>query len=227
MKQLVIIVVYIQMTISATSCGQENKHAPIDFVRSMWTVSANTKGMIQAETWYKDVGNEAGNARVYMIHKNGGDWWIDQARKKYPTKGYPRDWMLEDLKGNRVELNKYNKWAFFVDKKYLKGQPSYGDDFFQTDKNGNSYLPSEAEIKKIKERLVYYEKPNIVLEIILYEQKAGSKVWIEIDRHSFKTDQDGSLIHAIDPKTGKKERWKWDFLDRKLAESNAQHPHKN
>ena len=72
------------MAISATSCDQENKNAPLDFVRSMWNVSANTKGRIQAKTWYKDVGNEAGNAHVYMIHKNGGNWWYKETKKNSP-----------------------------------------------------------------------------------------------------------------------------------------------
>jgi len=115
-------------------------------------------------------------------------------------------------------LDDYNKWAFFVDKKHIKGQPNYGDDFFQLDKDENSYLPSEAEIQKIKEKLDYYEKPNITLEVILYEQKAGSKQWIEIDRRKYRTDQEGNRIYP------KGEHWESDFIDQKLKESNTHSP---
>ena len=225
MKQLAIIVVCIQMAISATSCDQENKNVPLDFVRSMWNVSANTKGRIQAETWYKDVGNEAGNAHVYMIHKNGGDWWHRDVKKKYPqhvedcVQMFAKDYAVERLlKQDSIFVNDYNKWAFFVDKKHLKGQPNYGDDFFQLDKDENSYLPSEAEIQKIKKKLDYYEKPNITLEVILYEQKAGSKQWVEIDRRKYRTDQEGNRIYP------KGEHWESDFIDQKLKESNTHSP---
>ena len=43
----------------------EESYAPIDFLKSMWNIHADTLGIIKAETWYKNVGNNAGNAYIY------------------------------------------------------------------------------------------------------------------------------------------------------------------
>lgn len=112
MRRLLTVITCTFIMVNVHACSQEPKPAPLDFTQAMWNISANTRGRIQAETWYKNEGNDAGNARVYMIHKNGGTSWISQARKKYPTKGYPQDWMLQYIDKNRKELSKYNKWAF-------------------------------------------------------------------------------------------------------------------
>lgn len=196
---------------------KKTKYAPINFTKYAWNMSVNREGTVQGEVSLDDLGNKSGNARIYLVHKNGGNWWYKEAKKKLPN--FYANYLLVNSEFRDTSiLDDYNKWAFFVDKKHLKGQPNYGDDFFQLDKDENSYLPSEAEIQKIKEKLDYYEKPNITLEIILYEQKAGSKQWVEIDRRKYRTDQEGNRIYP------KGEHWESDFIDQKLKESNTHSP---
>ena len=201
MKPLIVIIVCIQMTLSATLCGQENKHVPLDFVRSMWNVSANTKGEIRGETRYKNIGNKAGSARVYMIHKNGGDWWYKDIKRKFPKhvedsiQMFAKDYAIERLlKQDSIFLKDYNKWAFFIDKKELKGEKA------SSGEKGLTVID-------------YY--PKYPHTVILYEQKVGSTHWIEIDRKIFPTEDEEN-----------RSTWESDFINQKLKESNAHGPRK-
>jgi len=222
MKKLVYSII---LTVACvTLCGQASKqikYAPIDFTQSIGNLSANKQGRIKAETWYKEFRNEAGNAYVYMIHKNGGDWWFQQAKKKFPTRAYPQDWLLEEVEKDTKKFKDYNKWAFFIDKKDLVGSPVVlGGDLMRIDEHGNHYLPSDAEIKKMEEQLDYRPKKNAQIEMILYEQKVGSSKWIEISRRKFQTDKEGDLIYPRNPRTGNEEYWESEFISQKLKESN-------
>lgn len=201
-------------------CTQVPKnYAPINFLKHINNPKANEEGLITLEVDYEGGGdgNEAGDAYVYMIHKNGGDWWVQQAEKSFPKLDAPlerrRCYAVDDakdrlLKQDSLLLKDYNKWAFFVDKKYLvrivDGSTGvYGE------------IPSYG----------WYLKPNITYEQILYEQKAGSNVWLEIERKKIKSGADGESIDTIDPKTGK--IVSFDFsIDQKLKENNAQAPKK-
>lgn len=105
------------------------------------------------------------------------------------------------------------------DKKYLEGSPIIlGGDLIQVDKKGNHTLPTEAEIKKMESQLEYYPRKNSQIEVVPYEQKTGSKQWVEIDRRKYRTDQEGSRIYP------KGEHWESDFIDQKLKESNTHSP---
>jgi len=197
-------------------CTQVPKnYAPIDFLKYAYNSKANEQGLITLDVDYGDGsdGNKAGDATVYLIHKNGGNWWVQQAEKSFPNLDAPlemrRFYAALEAKGHLLKqdsllLKDYNKWAFFIDKKYLRrivdgGTGEYGE------------IPSYG----------WYLKPNITYEEILYEQKAGSNVWLEIERKKFKSGADGDSIDTIDPKTGKIASF--DFsIDQKLKESNGQ-----
>jgi len=207
------------LAIGFTYCSQKNiRYTSIDFSKYVWNIHADTLGRLEGEITLEHYGNEFGNALMYMVHKNGGNWWYQEAKKNFPD--CYANYLIRDREIKDTSLLKdYDKWVFFVDKKYLEGESSYGD-YSPVDENGHPYIPSKEEVKKNKEKLDYYEKVNSTIEVILYEQKAGSRQWAEIDRKKFKTNDIGNIIHQIDPKTGKKENWKWDFLDQKLKESN-------
>lgn len=204
--------------------------APLHFEKHIVDISADTMGEIESKIYYTKKGNKAGNAFVYLIHKNGGQWWIEDAKKRFPNLDAPLNRRAAYARWNAVErllkedsllLKDFNKWAFFIDKQYLHPLPPDGDDWIQVNEKGDYYLPSEAEIQKMQmEQLDYDTKPNTIIEVVLYEQKAGSNVWTAIDKKKFKTDADGDAIEPIDPKTGKQSCWECDFMRQKVKESN-------
>ena len=213
--QLCFLLLMGSVQIGRTQEVPSSKQASIDFLKYAYNPKANDRGLLTVEVDYvggRD-GNKAGKAIVYMIHKNGGNWWIEQAKKKYPNLDSPPDrrcfYAISDAKkylfGKEASLKDYNKWAFFTDKKYLHkivdgtgdvdGLPSYG----------------------------WYLKPNIRYEKVIYEQKAGSSVWIEIERKQFESGPEGEFKDTIDPKTGKVITY--DFsIEQKLKESNEATP---
>ena len=198
------------------SCAQEPRYAPIYFTKYLWNMSADTLGLIEGQVSVDYLDKEPGEAHVYMIHENGGRWWYQQTKKNFPNARLPFLRAAEQLiKKDSIFLKNYSKWAFYIDRKYLKGESTYGDDPSKLDENGNSRDLTPTELKKTQEQLAYYEKPNTTLEVILYEQKAGSKQWLEIDRRKYKTDQEGNRIYP------KGEHWESDFINQKLKESNA------
>lgn len=197
-------------------CTQVPKnYAPIDFLKYAYNPKANVQGLITLEIDYGDGsdGNKAGDATVYLIHKNGGNWWMQQAEKSFPNLDAPLERRrfhaaLEAkgrlLKQDSLLLKDYNKWAFFIDKKYLVRIA-----------DGSTGVYGEIPCYG------WYLKPNITYEKILYKQEAGSNVWLEIERKKFKSGADGESIDTIDPKTGK--IVSFDFsIDQKLKESNGQ-----
>ena len=62
------------------SCGQsskankENKILPNNFLNTAGNIAANAKGVIHLDSEYSVKGNKTGNADIYLIHKNGGDY---------------------------------------------------------------------------------------------------------------------------------------------------------
>ena len=140
---------------------------------------------------------------IYIMHKNGTKWWYEEAKKRFPNvdaplsrRGYYAVVDIADilLKEDSVTLKNYDKWAFFIDKKYLEPIISTSGE------SGGAATD-------------YYPKSNTAIEIILYEQKAGSNKWIEIERKKFQTDKDGGAIY--DDKG-----WELNFIRQKAKESN-------
>src|SRR6218665_483890 len=75
-------------------------------VVSFYSLSADTNGVISNGVAYNK--KNEGNVEIYLIHKNGGDWWRGQATNRFASLLLGKD---------SVSLKDYNKWAFFVDKK--------------------------------------------------------------------------------------------------------------
>ena len=211
-SKLLVIVFVIGMI---TSCAQSTKskkeqnsiqltELPDNFLNSAGNISANTQGVIHLETEYLIKNNEIGNAEIFMIHKNGGSWWINQAKKKFPKKIYPHDWFVDSLFENldSIQLKDYNKWVFFIDKKYLEErlESAEGGEF-------TSHYPSKSS--------------KIV--IVLYEQKSGTSNWEAIDSFTFNTDGEGNEITTKDEKGnyhGYSSKWESNFIEDKVIESN-------
>ena len=128
MKNLKIesIIVLISFLLVA-SCRQNPKTSietiklPDNFLNSAGNVSANNKGVIHLDAEYSVKNNELGNADIYLIHKNGGNWWIMQAKKKFPDNYYAEGFYVTSLvEKDSSWSDNYNKWAFFIDKEYLE-----------------------------------------------------------------------------------------------------------
>jgi len=87
-------------------------------VVSSYSLSADTNGVISNGVAYNK--KNEGNVEIYLIHKNGGDWWRGQAKKRFAESIVCENRFASLLLGkDSVTLKDYNKWAFFVDKKYL------------------------------------------------------------------------------------------------------------
>lgn len=191
------------------SCGQNPKAGiesiklPGNFLNSAGNVSANTKGVIHLDAEYSVKNNELGNADIYLIHEKGGNWWIDQAKNAYPKMVYPHDWYIDDIykKTEGSFYKNYNKWAFFIDKKYLepKLESAEGGEFTS-----------------------YYPRKNSEINVVLFEQKAGDKEWVAIDSITYKTDDDGNEIKTNDEKGSYylSSVWESNFIKQKVKESN-------
>ncbi|MDC6385655.1 hypothetical protein PP180_09760 [Muricauda sp. SK9] len=191
-----------------TSCGQnkkasiEIKKLPNNFLNSAGNISANTKGIIHLDAEYSVKNNKTGNADIYLIHKKGGDWWIEQAKKNFPKSivsrnRYAKQIIAQDSKA----LNDYNKWAFFIDKKYLetKSESAEGGEFTS-----------------------HYPKKNSEITVVLFEQKAGDTEWVAIDSVTYNTDSNGNEVETRDKKGSYylSSEWKINFIEEKIKESN-------
>lgn len=197
-----------------TSCAQSSnskkgndkiiqKKLPDNFLDSAGNVSANTQGIIHLEAEYLVKNNNIGNAEIYLIHKKGGAWWCQQAKRRFPNNYYAERFFADFLlKKDTINLNNYNKWAFFIDKKYLE---------------------KRLESAEGGEFISHYPSRNSEILIVLYEQKAGSSNWIAIDSIPYKTDSEGNEIGAEDEKGNyysPSYKWERNFLEEKLKESN-------
>ena len=187
--------------ISAKS--NQTGYSPIDFMKynCIGRIDADTLGKLHFDVCYKSNSNNAGNAKVFMIHKNGGRWWYNYAKKMYPnersnTGRFLSHYLVAEhlMKEDSTKLKEYNKWAFFIDKKDLIKEYEAGED-------GNP-------------KAYYTMIDNSEYEAILYQQLAGENKWIELERRRFKT---GDKFKEGDPYLGS---WETDFINNKLKESN-------
>ena len=82
----------------------------------MWNMVADTSGLIRGEVDVHYFDKEPGNAWVYMVHKNGGIWWYQQAKKNFPNTRLPFLKAAKQLiKEDSIFLKNYNKWAFYIE----------------------------------------------------------------------------------------------------------------
>ena len=144
-------------------------------------IHGDTTGIISLDIAYSKLGKEESNpygeAQIFMIHKNGGKWWFEQAKKKFPTyKGNPNPYPEDDavaalFKADSSTIEDYDKWVFFIDKKYLS--PGIIED--------GDFDPKDPENKKSKWQPYYIseDSPPSMWEEILYEQKHEQKNWTE------------------------------------------------
>ncbi len=190
------------------SCGQnpkariETQKLPGNFLNSAGNVSANTKGVIHLDAEYSVKNNELGNADIYLIHEKGGNWWIMQAKKKFPDNYYAEGFYATSLvEKDSSWSDSYDKWAFFIAKKYLEPQ---------------------LESAEGGEFTSYYPKRNSEIVVILFEQKAGNSEWVAIDSITYKTDDDGNEIKTNDEKGSYylSSEWESNFIKQKVKESN-------
>ena len=140
-------------------------YAPMDFMDYNGDLSfsgSSGDGIIYFRCYhgYSDGSeNPFGNAQVYMIHKNGGDWWMNKAKELYPDKSYYPLFYANELYESQDSnhMDDYHKWAFYIDKKYLKAETSGGR----------------------KRYSLYLLSSNLSHTLIIYEQKAGFNKWVE------------------------------------------------
>ncbi|GAB4507764.1 MAG: hypothetical protein Tsb004_03690 [Allomuricauda sp.] len=180
----------------------ETKKLPSNFLNSAGNISANTMGIIHLDAEYSVKNNKAGNADIYLIHKKGGDWWIEQAKKNFPKSIVSRNRHAKQIiTQDSKALNDYNKWAFFIDKKYLE---------------------SKLESAEGGEFTSYYPKRNSKIVVILFEQNVGNSEWVAIDSITYKTDSEGNEIKTSDEKGSYylSSEWESNFIKQKVKESN-------
>jgi len=187
------------------SCAQATKEISKlseDIMNSARNISANSKGVVHLETSFRVKNNNVGNADIYLIHKNGGNWWVKQAKKKFPDNYYAEGFYATSLIENDSSWSdSYHKWAFFIDKKYLEPQ---------------------LESAEGGEFTSYYPKKNSKIVVILFEQKAGNSEWTAIDSITYKTDSEGNEIKTSDEKGSYylSSEWESNFIKQKVKESN-------
>jgi len=198
-------------TFSLVSCfSQEKQKRDFYFWNYVTNISADTQGGICMEiNMFSYKGKETnpyGEAIICMLHKKGGKWWYEQAKKRYPTYNgkpnpYPEDDAISSLfKTDSALLKQYNKWVFVIDKKYLKPAllQEEGD-----------YNPDDPTGERAKNTIFYEVPKGKKYEAILYEQKAGSNDWIELERRE--------LIAGENKETIKD--WQEELLKKKLQEN--------
>lgn len=173
-------------TLSLNSCAQKKNDitnesseifdAPLDFVKNNGDLKyvATSKGVVKFKCYhgFSDASeNPFGNAYVYMIHKNGGNWWYNKAKENYPDKHFPHNFFARQLYETKdsITLKDYYKWAFFIDKKYLKQETAGGG---EADVVFTSYIETYP------------------YTVILYEQRPYSNKWMEIDRKTFLSEKE-------------------------------------
>ena len=203
MKKILVLLIIVCCTNGCAQIKKEEKinddFRPMNFLINNGDLkySAGKNGMIRFRCYYGESfesENPFGNAQVYMIHKNGGDWWMKQAKEKYPEMPYPEDWFVEDLYKSQdtSKLNDYHKWAFYIDKKFLKAETSGGGE---------------------KDIVYTSYHPTYPYTVILYEQKTGSDKWLEIDRKTFQSEEEKIKENC---------EWECGFYNNKLKELNEE-----
>jgi len=171
----------------------------LDFINdsSIEQITPDTLGLLSFRGYFPD--NKFGNTFGYIVHKNGGKWWFKNSKKRFPKDIGSKGKYLSHFKAaarlmkeDRDSMKNFNKWVFFIDKKYLD-------------------IHTEVDGETGKKSLSAYTKERQPLEVILFHQMAGNKTWYEIDRKKFSTDNEYE-----------KSSWRMDFIERKLIESNQQ-----
>lgn len=205
------VIIILLIVMCSNSCAQVSKqescskieYVPMDFTKHNGDLafSAEKNGIITFRCYYgysSESQNPYGKAQVYMIHKNGGEWWYKEAKSRFPTfegreNPYPNLDAVENLYNDRdsTSLKDYYKWAFFIDKKFLTPVVSGGG---EKDVVYTSYQPTYPHT------------------VILFEQKAGSDEWLEIDCRMFKSELE-------------KEKCEWEcgFYRGKMQELNKEY----
>ena len=175
---------------SFSCCGQEKSQ--FDFIsdNSIERFTSDTFGLLSFRGYYPK--NQVGNTFGYMLHGNGGSWWYKEAKRRSPKDIQNCEFRFAKklFTVERDSLNNYDKWVFFIDKKYLE---------IIKEHHGESGEPM----------MNAYTKENIPLEVILYQQLVGEKEWKEIERKKFKDENEYN-----------KSSWRIDFYKQKLVESN-------
>jgi len=170
---------------------------PIDYVNDncMEKFRPDTLGCIRFNISCKT--NLIYNTDGYMIHKNGGKWWYNQAKRKFPNDRGSKGKYLSHytvcenlLKQDRDSIKNYNKWVFYIDEKYLE-------------------VKTEVHGETGEKYLSYYPKENKPLEVILYQRLVKDADWTEVERKKFNSDTEYY-----------KNTWDVNFIKQKLAESN-------
>lgn len=205
---------------SISSCAQKKEKSNVandtsivtkvvsyNFLSYVENISADTSGSIEMEMNYSKLArresNPYGEAKIYLIHKNGGKWWYKQAKQKYPESIVPeRREAKYLLKSATASLKDYNKWVFFTEKKYLSPGLIEDSDFDRND----------PENKKPKWQPYYIADSAKFWVEILYEQRHDSKVWTPI---ASRTIQMENGIQKITPNNA---IWGEDFVKLKLKE---------
>jgi hypothetical protein len=185
----------INLLIVFSSAAQNNSTTNIDFLKYVTRYTPSTSGKISCGPICKDGEKIIGLFDGYLIHKNGGDWWYQEAKRRFPNEKGTRDRYLSHytvaerlLKEDKDSLKNYNKWVYFIDIKDL---------FVTTEKDGDTG----------KDMLAVYPTFKKPIEVIMYQQIAGERVWREVDRKICQT-----LNEFTD--------WESSFIKKKIAESN-------
>jgi len=200
--KIILLVFFTGILVSCAQGAKEISKLSENIMKSARNISANSKGVIHLETSYRVKNNNVGNADIFLIHKNGGNWWIKQANKKFPDNYYAEGFYATSLvEKDSSWSDNYNKWAFFIDKEYLepKLESAEGGEFTS-----------------------YYPKKNSEIIVVLFEQKTGHQKWMAIDSITYKTDSEGNEIKISDETGGYylSSVWESNFIKQKVKESN-------
>jgi len=174
------------------NCFSQNGIVNVAFVTDACidNFKPDTLGRISFQTNCR--GENYSEINGYMIHKNGGSWWYKEAKRRFPNNVMNCEYKLAKklLSEDKDSLKNYNKWVFFVDKKFLEPVVQ---------------VHGETGV----EETAYYIKETIPFEEILYQRLVGKIMWVEIGRKKFDSYSQY-----------RKSTWRIDFIKAKLAESN-------
>ena len=208
----------------ATVQPKKNKtevYAPIDFIKynaSNNEAMCDSAGIPRLGCMYTYNNNYVGNANVYLIHKNGTNWWRSEAKRRYPDlASYGGVASLEMaynlLRADSAHIGDYHAYAFFIDKDELVRDANLlPEEEIQTRKEQKKRLPRMFKEEILDSTILYRAKEPHT--IILYERKAGSNKWVKLMTHvhNTKTMSDGTV---------KEDYWELKYIYLKALEINV------
>jgi hypothetical protein len=171
------------------------RKSPIDFFKKgVGQIKGNSfDGVLKFDVDFNFNGNTFGRGTGFMIYKRGAMQWVSIANKKFPliskidgiNYGYEVA-AKRLLKEDKILLNDFNCWVFFVEREYLEKA-------YESDESGKSVA-------------FFSERKNSLISVSLYQRLEGEKDWLEIDKYKYLTDKYGA--------SPRYDKWKMNWIEK-------------